>query len=45
MVGGRAWRDMAPARVTEFGADLCVEDAPALLDVLRERLPPVADED
>lgn len=44
VVGGRAWRGMAPERVSEFGAHLHLDDAPSLLAVLRERLPPVADE-
>lgn len=44
VVGGRAWRAMAPERVSEVGADLRVDDAPSLLGALRERLPPVADE-
>ena len=43
VVGGRAWRDMAPERVAEFGADLRIADAPELMAVLGERLPPVDD--
>lgn len=43
-VGGRAWRGIAPERVAEFGADLHLDDPPALLAALREQLPPVADD-
>ena len=44
IVGGRAWRGIATEQVAEFGADLHLDDAPSLLALLRERLPPVADE-
>ena len=40
VVGGRAWRGLAPERVAEFGADLRVDSARELPAVLRERLPP-----
>lgn len=44
VVGGQAWREVAPERVAEFGADLRIDGAPALLEVLRERFPPVGDD-
>ena len=43
VVGGRAWREVAPERAAELGADLRIDAAPELMAVLRERLPPVDD--
>ena len=45
VVGGQAWRSLAPERVAELGADLRVDGAAELLALLRERFPPLADED